>query len=202
MKKLISIKKAAKILDVHPNTLKRWDKSGRLKAIRFGERGDRKYRMKDLENFALHQRRKRKIYPTVGPHIATCALIFKDNKVLLGKRTAEFGKGEFCLVGGSLAFGDSFEENISNEARYKANIQIENIEIFCVTNNRGYIKKHDKQSVTIGARASYKAGKVKAKQQDRVVDWRWYSLDNLPSPIIEADTKIIKCHKQGEFYID
>jgi excisionase family DNA binding protein len=41
--KLLRIKKASELLGVTPLTLRRWDKSGRLKAIRVGSRGDRRY---------------------------------------------------------------------------------------------------------------------------------------------------------------
>lgn len=41
--KLLTIKQAAKLLGVAPLTLRRWDISGRLKAIRIGSRGDRRY---------------------------------------------------------------------------------------------------------------------------------------------------------------
>jgi len=46
--KLLTIMQAAEILNVHVETLRRWDKSGKLKAIRVNERGDRRYRPKDL----------------------------------------------------------------------------------------------------------------------------------------------------------
>lgn len=41
--KLLTIKKASELLGVTPLTLRRWDKSGRLKAVRVGSRGDRRY---------------------------------------------------------------------------------------------------------------------------------------------------------------
>jgi excisionase family DNA binding protein len=41
--KLISIKQASELLGVAPLTLRRWDKSGRLKSIRVGSREDRRY---------------------------------------------------------------------------------------------------------------------------------------------------------------
>lgn len=45
---LLSINDAAQLLKVHPNTLRIWGKNGTLKAIRFGKRGDRKYRKDEL----------------------------------------------------------------------------------------------------------------------------------------------------------
>jgi len=46
--KLISLQEASRILGVNPQTLRRWDKSGRLKAMRVGNRRDRKYKLLDL----------------------------------------------------------------------------------------------------------------------------------------------------------
>ncbi len=47
--KLLTIKQAAEILNVHSETLRRWDKRGKLKAIIVNERGDRRYDPKDIE---------------------------------------------------------------------------------------------------------------------------------------------------------
>ncbi|MFC1750357.1 helix-turn-helix domain-containing protein [Pseudomonadota bacterium] len=50
--KLLTIREAAEILKVNPETLRRWDRSGKLKPIRVGERrggGDRKYRLEDIQ---------------------------------------------------------------------------------------------------------------------------------------------------------
>lgn len=45
---LITLSEACEILHVHPNTLRQWDKKGILKAVRFGVRGDRRYRFKEI----------------------------------------------------------------------------------------------------------------------------------------------------------
>jgi len=45
---LYSLKEACELLKVHPNTLRKWDKKGILKAVRFGQRGDRRYRKEDI----------------------------------------------------------------------------------------------------------------------------------------------------------
>src|SRR3989344_7498694 len=48
MSKLLSIQEAADFLGVNPETLRRWDRTGRLVAIKMSDRGDRKYRYEDL----------------------------------------------------------------------------------------------------------------------------------------------------------
>ncbi|MDP2638075.1 MAG: helix-turn-helix domain-containing protein [Candidatus Levybacteria bacterium] len=48
---LLTIKQVSKILNVHITTLRRWDKNGKLKAIRVGTRsgiGERRYHREDI----------------------------------------------------------------------------------------------------------------------------------------------------------
>lgn len=46
--KLLTLKQACEILNCHPNTLRAWDTKGYLVAVRFGTRGDRRYRKEDV----------------------------------------------------------------------------------------------------------------------------------------------------------
>ena len=48
LSKLLKLSEASELLNVHPNTLRKWDKKGILKAVRFGERKDRRYKKEDL----------------------------------------------------------------------------------------------------------------------------------------------------------
>lgn len=47
---LLTITEASEVLKVHPNTLRKWDKKGILKAVRFGQRGDRRYKKEEILN--------------------------------------------------------------------------------------------------------------------------------------------------------
>jgi len=51
MDKLIDINEAAKLINVNPETLRRWDRDGKLIAIKVNDRGDRRYRESDLMEF-------------------------------------------------------------------------------------------------------------------------------------------------------
>jgi diguanylate cyclase (GGDEF)-like protein/excisionase family DNA binding protein len=47
----LSVTKAARILGVHPNTIRAWSDAGRLRYYRINPRGDRRYRLGDLQRF-------------------------------------------------------------------------------------------------------------------------------------------------------
>ena len=49
----VSVTKAAHILGVHPNTVRAWTDQGRLRCLRINARGDRRYRIADLEAFLV-----------------------------------------------------------------------------------------------------------------------------------------------------
>ncbi len=51
LSELLTIRQAAKILNINVETLRRWDNKGKLKAIRISSRGDRRYRKEDIKRF-------------------------------------------------------------------------------------------------------------------------------------------------------
>ncbi|HSW42514.1 MAG TPA: GAF domain-containing protein, partial [Patescibacteria group bacterium] len=47
----LTVTKAARLLGVHPNTIRAWSDRGRLRFYRINQRGDRRYRLGDLQRF-------------------------------------------------------------------------------------------------------------------------------------------------------
>ncbi len=47
----LTVTKAARVLGVHPNTVRAWSDAGRLRYFRINDRGDRRYRLTDLQRF-------------------------------------------------------------------------------------------------------------------------------------------------------
>lgn len=48
---MMTIRQVARLLHVHPNTLRRWSNDGRLRAYRITSRGDRRFRREDVARF-------------------------------------------------------------------------------------------------------------------------------------------------------
>lgn len=48
---LLTLKEACDLLKVHPNTMRKWDKSGVLPAIRIGTKRVRRYKKEDIIMF-------------------------------------------------------------------------------------------------------------------------------------------------------
>jgi len=49
----LSVTRAADVLGVHPNTIRTWSDAGRLRYYRINPRGDRRYRLGDLQRFLV-----------------------------------------------------------------------------------------------------------------------------------------------------
>ncbi len=47
----LTLMQVSELLKVHPNTLRNWDKSGELKALRIGTRKLRRYKKSDVLKF-------------------------------------------------------------------------------------------------------------------------------------------------------
>ena len=51
MDDMLTVSEVARLLHVHPNTLRRWSNKGRIRSYRINPRGDRRYRLRDIEDF-------------------------------------------------------------------------------------------------------------------------------------------------------
>ena len=48
---MLTLSEVSQILNVHPNSVRRWSNMGLLTTYRFGCRGDRRFRRQDVEEF-------------------------------------------------------------------------------------------------------------------------------------------------------
>ena len=65
---LLNVRKTARLLDVHPNTLRNWANQGRLPCYTVNSRGDRRFRLEDIEDFLERNRAEvRPAKPVVEP---------------------------------------------------------------------------------------------------------------------------------------
>jgi excisionase family DNA binding protein len=48
---LLTLKQVAELLNVHPNTLRRWIKDGRIPSYRISSRGDRRFKQEEIARF-------------------------------------------------------------------------------------------------------------------------------------------------------
>lgn len=126
-------------------------------------------------------------------------LIFKDGKVLLGKRKGSHGHGEYSCPGGHLEFQESFEECAKKETQEEAGIEIKNIKFLSVAN---ILKHENRQDVLVNFVADWESGDIRTDPDEKIGEWEWYSLDDLPSPLFYPSELIIDSYKTGKNFYD
>lgn len=125
-------------------------------------------------------------------------LVFKDGKVLLGKRKESHGKGEYASPGGHLEFGESVEECIKRECLEEAGIKIKNVKFLRFSNMR----KYGKHYADIGLTADWESGEPKALEPHKMEKWDWYELNNLPKPLFGHITDSFEALNSGKNFFD
>jgi len=136
---------------------------------------------------------REKIKPCVG------VMIFKDGKVLMGKRRGRHGDGEYAFTGGHLEYMQSFEECARQETLEETGITIKNIKFLCLAN---YSKHEDRQDILVAMTAEWESGEPQDFPEERVGEWQWYDLDNLPSPVFYPAQVMIEAYKNNKNFYD
>jgi len=132
-------------------------------------------------------------------------MILRNNKVLLGRRHSDAekassalrGEGTWTMPGGKMEFGESFEEGAMREVLEETGIKINSLDIMCVNNEKN-VHAH---FVTVGLFSNDFEGDAQVMEPDEIVEWKWFELENLPSPLFPPSEHILENYKQKKFYI-
>ncbi len=139
---------------------------------------------------------------------AGCGVIILNNKgqILMGRRnenvlTADsemHEEGTWTLPGGNIEYGEKFYEAGIREAKEETNLDISDLEVFCVQTD---LNEHA-HYVSVGMIANNYSGEVKAMEPGEITTWQWFDINKLPKKIFSASKKTIDCYLQKKFYID
>jgi len=132
------------------------------------------------------------------PGVGVGIMILRNNRVLLGRRNSNpekadselHGEGTWTMPGGKLHFKEGLEDAACREALEETGIKVnkEKLEIVSVTND----VVGDAHFVTIGFLCKDFKGEAKVMEPDEITKWKWFELNNLPSPIYFPSEKILK----------
>lgn len=125
--------------------------------------------------------------------------IFKDGKILLGKRKGTHGAGEYAGPGGHLEHMESFEDCAKRETLEETGMEITNVRFLCLSNLKRYAPKH---YVDIGIIADWKSGEPQVMEPEKLESWGWYDIDHLPEPLFGVEPNYIEAIKTGKNYFD
>jgi len=123
----------------------------------------------------------------------------EKGEVLLGLRHSSHGAGEWSFPGGKVDLGETIEQTAKRETKEETNLEVDDLELVSLTNELRYLKD-GKQFVVIGFKANSYQGELQLANPERFHEWRWFSLDNLPSPLFEGTELMIKNYLAKKIY--
>jgi 8-oxo-dGTP diphosphatase len=140
------------------------------------------------------------------PGVGVGIMILRDGKVLLGKRHEDpekadsqlHGEGSWTLPGGKLDFREGLKECAYREVLEETGIKInkEKLRFISITNDI----VEDAHFITLGFLCEDFKGEPKVMEPDEITEWRWFSLNKLPSPRFFPSDKAIKNFLDKEIY--
>ncbi len=133
------------------------------------------------------------------PLVGIGVMVFKNGKVLVGKRKGSHGKNEYAWPGGHLEYGESIIDCAIREVKEETGIETQNIRFQFVANVLKYLPKH---YVHIGLVADWKSGEAKVLEPEKVEEWLWRDLDSLPEPLFEMCRLQLEALKTGQTFFD
>ncbi len=133
------------------------------------------------------------------PKVGLGVMIFKDRKILFGKRKNAHGEGEYAWPGGHLEHMEGFEECAKRETLEETGMEIDNIKFLRLLNFKDYAPKH---YVDILLTADWKSGEPQVLEPHKCEGWDWYDIDNLPEPLFKAEYSGIEAYKTGRNFFD
>ncbi len=126
-------------------------------------------------------------------------MIFKGNKVLLGKRKKDPGAGSYGFPGGKLEVGESFEECAVRETLEECGIKIQQVRPHFFACFQHYLPR---QFTHVGIIAEWKSGTPVLCEPEKCESWGWYDLNELPSPLFKGVVLALHAYKNGHTYFN
>lgn len=133
------------------------------------------------------------------PKVGIGVMVFKDGKVLLGKRKGSHGAGEYAWPGGHLEFMESIIDCAKREVLEETGMEIRNVNFLRLMN---FKTKEGKHYVDIALTSDWKNGEPKILEPEKCEGWDWYALNDLPRPLFGTIEPSVKAYKTGKIFFD
>ncbi len=135
-------------------------------------------------------------------------VIIKDgNKILLGKRAIdELAEGfepqennlreTWAMPGGKLEVGETLLECAKREIKEEVGIILNDLKLVSISDD---YKKSGNFLIIAFVSENFE-GTPKTMEPDKIKEWQWFQLDNLPTPLFGPSEVAIKKFKEGILY--
>lgn len=115
------------------------------------------------------------------PRIGVGVLIFRDGKILLGRRLGSHGEGDWSAPGGHLEFGETPQQCAAREVLEETGLILGATTLGPFTNDVFYSEQ--KHYVTLFVLAHAASGTPQRCEPEKCAGWQWFDPADLPQPL-------------------
>lgn len=116
-----------------------------------------------------------------GPRIGVAVLVWKDGRLLLGKRAHTAADGYWQFPGGHLESGETVTECAYREVLEETGLEITDARHAAFTDTTFAMAGHE--YITLYITARHLAGEPRVMEPDKCECWQWFRNDELPHPL-------------------
>lgn len=125
--------------------------------------------------------------------------VIRKGCLLLGKRKNAYGSGTWGLPGGHLEFGERLEKAAARELEEETGIKAREFIFVNLVNDLHDRRKHYLQ---IGFLAkNIKNIEPILKEPDRIGEWKWFSMNDLPKDIFPSHIEQIEAFQKKKYFL-
>lgn len=122
------------------------------------------------------------------PSVGVSVIVFKNGKVLLGKRIGNHGGETWCFPGGHLEHGEHWNDTARREALEETGLTITSVKFGSITNDVFDTGKH---YITIHTVATSFSGNLQNCEPEKCEGWEWFDWDALPEHLFLSTKNLV-----------
>ena len=126
-------------------------------------------------------------------------MLLNDNKVLLGHRVNKakdtggiYEPDSWTFPGGKQEYNETVLETAIRETKEETNLDLKELYVYTATDEF----QSDRHYVTIGVISSSYEGELKVMEPDKINEWKWFDLNDLPKNIYTPSKNMIDEYKK------
>ncbi len=125
-------------------------------------------------------------------------MIWRDGKILMGRRRGAHGGHTWGWCGGHLETGETFEQSAVREIFEESGLVVDPADLrpLCLHNIIAYGRHY----VDVEFWTDASVGDPIVKEASKTTEWRWCRLDALPAPLFEPVRLAIAAWTDGIWY--
>lgn len=131
--------------------------------------------------------------------IGVGVMLLNDNKILLGHRVPKqidtggiYEPDSWTCPGGKQEYEETVLETAIRETKEETNLLLKDVQVFTATDEF----QSDRHFVTIGVISSSYEGKLKIMEPNKIDEWKWFDINDLPNNLYTPSKNMIEEYKK------